>query len=88
MFREISLPSYVCVCVCLVFTCLQRFEYSKVVSDWLILDADLYRTILIGGSLRTQFDDAVVFAVVFLALLSRSIGFQIFGNLKDIIPLI
>ena len=31
--------------------------------------------------------DDVVLAVVFFALLSRSVGFQIFGNLKDI-PLI
>ena len=34
--------------------------------------------------LWTQFDDIVDLAVVFLALLSRSIRFQIFGNLKDI----
>ena len=32
-------------------------------------------------------DDVVVLAVVFFALLSCCIGFQIFGNLKDI-PLI
>ena len=32
-------------------------------------------------------NEVVVSAVVFLALFSRSIGFQIFGNLKDI-PLI
>ena len=49
--------------------------------------ADLYETILVGEPLWTQFDDVVVLAVVFFALLSRSIGFQIFGNLKDI-PLI
>ena len=42
---------------------------------------------LVGGPLRTQSDDVVVLAVGFFALLSRSIGFQIFGNLKDI-PLI
>ena len=53
----------------------------------MILDADLYRAILVGGPLRTHFDDFVVLAVVFFALLSRSMGFQIFGNLKDI-PLI
>ena len=45
------------------------------------------RTILVGGPLRTQSYDVIVLAVVFFALLSRSIGFQIFGNLKDI-PLI
>ena len=70
---------YLCVC--------RGSKYHKVVSDWLILDADLYGTIPIGGPLRTQFDDAVVLAVVFFALLSGSIGFQIFGNLKYI-PLI
>ena len=59
----------------------------KVVSDWLTLVADMYETILVVGLLRTQFDDAVVLTVVFFDLLSRSIGFQIFGNLKDI-PLI
>ena len=42
---------------------------------------------LLAGPLWTQFDDVVVLAVVFFALLSYSIGFQIFGNLKDI-PLI
>ena len=62
-------------------------KYYKVASDWLILDVDLYGTILVGGPLRTQFDDVVVLTVVFFALLSHSIGFQIFGNLKDI-PLI
>ena len=66
---------YLCVC--------RGSKYSKVVSDWLILDVDLYRTILVGRPLRTQFD-VVVLAVVFIALLFRSIGFQIFGNLKDI----
>ena len=40
---------------------------------------------IFGGPLWTQFDDGVVLAVVFFALLSRSIGFQIFGNLKDIL---
>ena len=39
------------------------------------------------GPLQTQFDDVVALAVVFFALFSRSTGFQIFGNLKDI-PLI
>ena len=33
----------------------------------------------------THFDDVVVLAVVFFALLSRSIGFQMSGNLKDIL---
>ena len=70
---------YLCVC--------RGSKYYKVVSDWLILDADLYETILVGGPLWTQFDDVVVLAVVFFALLSRSIVFEIFGNLKDI-PLI
>ena len=55
-----------------------------VVSDWLTLVADLYGTILVGGPLQTQFDDFVILAVVFFALLSRSIGFQIFGNLKEL----
>ena len=70
------------------YLCVRRGSKNfKVVSDWLTLVADLYGTILVGGHLWTQFDDAVVLAVVFFALLSRSIGFQIFGNLKDI-PLI
>ena len=62
-------------------------KYFKVVSDWLTLVAILYGTILVGRPLWTQFDDVVVLAVVFFALLSHSTGFQIFGNLKDI-PLI
>ena len=41
----------------------------KVVSNWLTLVADLYETILVGGTLWTQFDDVVVLAVVFFALL-------------------
>ena len=65
----------------------RRSKYSKVVSDRLILAADLYGAILVGGPFWTQFDDVVVLAVVFFALLSRSTGFQIFYNLKDI-PLI
>ena len=56
-------------------------------SDWLTLVEDLCGTMLVGGPLWTQFDDVVVLAVVFSALISGSIGFQIFGNLKDI-PLI
>ena len=59
----------------------------KVISDWLTLVADLYGTILVGGPLWTQFDDVVVLAVLFFALFSRSIGFQIYGKLKYI-PLI
>ena len=70
---------YLCVC--------RGSKYYKVVSDWLILDADLYGAKLVGGPLRTQFDDVVVLAVVFFALLSRGVDFQIFGNLNDI-PLI
>ena len=62
----------------------RRIKYFKVVSDWLTFVADLCGTILVGRPLLTQFDDVVVLAVVFFALLSRSIGFQIFGNLKDI----
>ena len=69
------------ICVC------RGSKYYKVVSDWLILDVELSGTILVGGPMRTQFHDVVVLAVVFFALLSCSIGFQIFGNLKDI-PLI
>ena len=66
------------------YLCVRRgSKYFMVVSDWLILVADLYGTILVGRPLWTQFDDVVVLAVVFFALLSRSIGFQIFGNLKD-----
>ena len=75
------------VCVCVRYLCIRRWsKYFKVVSDWLTLVVDLYGTILVGGPLWTQFDD-VVLSVVFFALLSRSNGFQIFGNLKDI-PLI
>ena len=73
--------------VCFVFMCSQRIENFKVFSDWSTLIADMYGTILAGGALWTQFDDVVVLAVLFFALLSNSIGFQIFGNLKDI-PLI
>ena len=66
--------------------------YFKVISDWLTLVEDLCGAILIGGPLWTHFDDAVVLAfqflaVVFFALISCRIGFQICGNLKDI-PLI
>ena len=74
--------------MCVWRLCVHRgSKYFKAVSDWLTLAADLYETILVGGPLRTQFDDVLVLAVVFFALLSRSIGLQIFGNLKDI-PLI
>ena len=70
--------------VCLVLYVCRGSKYSEVVPDWLILNSDLYGTIHDCGPLRTQFDDVVVLAVVFFALFSRSIGFQIFGNLKDI----
>ena len=75
------------VSVCLVLCVCRGSKYSEVVPDWLILNSDLYGTIHDCGPLRTQFDDVVVLAVVFFALFSRSIGFQISGNLKDI-PLI
>ena len=67
--------------------CMAGPKYSEVVPDWLILNSDLYGTIHDCGPLRTQSDDGVVLAVVFFALFSHSIGFQMFGNLKDI-PLI
>ena len=69
----------------MLFMCSKRTEIFKVVSDWLTLVADLYGTIPVGRPLWTQFDDVVVLAVVFFALLSCSTGFQIFGNLKDIL---
>ena len=73
--------------VCVWYLCVRRgSKYFKAVSDWLILVADLYGIILVGGRLWTQFDD-VVWAIVVFALLSRSIGLKIFDNLKDI-PLI
>ena len=76
------------MCECVWYLCVRRgLKYFKVFSDWLTLVADLYGIILVGGPLWTQFDDVVVLAVVSFALLSRNIGFQIFGNLKDI-PLI
>ena len=59
-------------------------KYFKFVSDWFTLVADLCGTILVGGPLWTQFDDVVVLAAVFFSLLSSSICFHIFGNLKDI----
>ena len=70
--------------VCLVLCVCRGSKYSEVVPDWLILDSDLYGTIHNCGPLRIQCDDVVVLAVVFFALFSRSIGFQMFGNLKDI----
>ena len=70
------------------YLCVRRgSKCIKVVSDWLTLVADRYGTILVGGPLWTQLDDVVVLAVLFFALFSRGIGFQIYGNLKDI-PLI
>ena len=73
--------------VCLVLCVCRGSKYSEVVPDWLILNSHLYGTIHDCGPLRTQFDDVVVLAVVFFALFSCSIDFQMFGNLKDI-PLI
>ena len=71
--------------VCVRYLCVRRGSiYFKVVTDWSTLVAELYGTILLGGPLCTQFDDVVVLAVVFFPLLSRSIGFEIFDNLKDI----
>ena len=71
--------------MCVWYLCVRRgSKYFKVVSDWLTLVADLYGTILVDRPLWTQFDDVAVLAVVFFALFSCSIGFQIFGNLKDI----
>ena len=64
---------YLCVC--------RGSKYFKVVSDWLISDADLYGTILVGGHLRNH-DDVVVFAVVFFALLSKYLA------IRRIFPLI
>ena len=75
-----------CECVCDIFVC-RGSKYFKVISDWLTLVADLHGTILVGRPFWTLFDDVVVLAVVFFVLLSCSIGFQIFGNLKGI-PLI
>ena len=50
--------------------CVRRgSKYFKVVSDWLTLVAELYETILSGGPLWTQFDNVVVLAVAFFALL-------------------
>ena len=58
------------------YLCVRRgSKYFKVVSDWLTLVSDLYGTILVGVPLWTQFDDVVVLAVVFFALLFLSIGF-------------
>ena len=69
--------------VCLVLCVCRGSKYSEVVPDWLILNSDLYGTLHDCRPLRTQFDDVVVLAVVFFSFFSRSIGFQIFGNLKD-----
>ena len=44
---------------------------------------DFCETILIGRPSWTQFDDVVVLAVAFFALFFHSIGFHIFGDLKD-----
>ena len=70
--------------MCVWYLCVREAsEYLiKVVSNWLTLIVDLCETILIGGPLRTQFDDVVVLVVIFIALFSHSIGFQIFDNLR------
>ena len=47
----------VCECVC------GTDVLAEVIYDWLILDVDLYRTILVGGPLQTQFNDLIVLAV-------------------------
>ena len=66
-----------CVSVCVWYLYLCRgSKYFKVISDWLISDADLYGTIFVSEPLRTQCDDVVVLVVVFFALLFRSIGMQ------------
>ena len=60
------------------YLCISRgSKYFKVVSHWLTLVVDLHVTTLVGGHLRTQFDDVVVLAVVVFALFSCSVGFQI-----------
>ena len=77
-----------CVYVCVWYLCVRRgSKYFKVIYEWLTLVADLCGTMLVGRPLWTQFGDVVVLAVIFFVSLSRSIGFQIIGNLKDI-PLI
>ena len=59
--------------MCVWYLCVhRRSKYFKVVSDWLTLVVDLSGTILVCGPMWTQFDDVVVLAVVFFALLSRS----------------
>ena len=88
--ESISATKFFCLFIpeCVWYLCVRRgSKYYKVVSYWLTLVADLCGTMLVGGPLWIQFGNVVVLVVVFFALLSRSIGFQIFGNLKDI-PLI
>ena len=69
--------------LCVWYKCVRRgTKYFKVVYDWVILLADLCGTILVGGSLWTQFDGVVVvvaefLAVVFFAFLSRSVGVHV-----------
>ena len=75
--------SELCECVCVNLYLCRGSNYFKVLSDWLILDVDLYGTIFVGGPLQTQFD-IVVSEVVFFAFLYHNICFQIFGQLKDI----
>ena len=80
----------VCECVCGIYVFTADRNIFKVVSDWLTLAAYLCKTILVGGPLWTQFDNVVVLAVeslvvVFFTLLFLGIGFQRFGNMKDIL---
>ena len=68
--------------VCLVLCVCRGSKYSEVVPDWLILNSDLYRTIHDCGPLRTQFDDVVVLAVVFFALLSPQRSTIVYGSVQ------
>ena len=61
----VCMRACVCVCVCVCVHGIYVFaEDTKkliwAVSDWLILVADLYGTIPVGGPLWTQFDDVVL----------------------------
>ena len=61
------------MCVCRIYVFAEDQNIIRFVSDLLTLVADLYETILVCGPLWTQFDDAVVLAVVFFASLFHSI---------------
>ena len=61
-------------------------KYFKVVSDWLALVSDLYRTILVGGPLWTQFDDAVIFFGSCFPCLCAT--FALFLPHKQFLPLV